>query len=423
MKKYKYYHIFVPGGMPENTYNPREELGLEGKLKSISNSSKLTVITGLTKSGKTVLVNKMYPRDNAIWFDGGAYSNEEEFWGNIADQLEVSTTITKSKGNTTKTGLKGIIKGQIGFPFITGVGGAAETSIDKTKAESTGGSRTVSSKASAIKVLRATKKTVVIDDFHYIPREDQGVLVRAFKSLVFDGVPIILIAIPHRRYDSVKVEREMTGRIEHLEVPAWSMDELKKIPSEGFPLLNVSIKDNIQEKLARESFGSPHLMQEFSRRLCEVNLIEETLDTLTDINLIDEKRLFEYVAENSCRHIFEKLKKGPRQRKDRIQRKLKNGHTVDIYGVVLYALVHIRPGIETLEYEIVRSAIRDIIDDKLPQSWEISRVLSEMAKISLNDESSTPVIDWEKDEKLLHITDPFFAFFLKWANFDEAQIG
>ncbi len=34
-----------------------------------------------------------------------------------------------------------------------------------------------------------------------------------------------------------------------------------------------------------------------------------------------------------------------------------------------------------------------------------------MSKIAISDESSTPVIDWEKEEKVLHITDPFFAFF------------
>jgi len=37
-----------------------------------------------------------------------------------------------------------------------------------------------------------------------------------------------------------------------------------------------------------------------------------------------------------------------------------------------------------------------------------------MAKISANDESSTPVLDWDKEERILHVTDPFFAFYLRW---------
>jgi hypothetical protein len=31
-----------------------------------------------------------------------------------------------------------------------------------------------------------------------------------------------------------------------------------------------------------------------------------------------------------------------------------------------------------------------------------------------SDEASTPVLDWEQNEQKLHVTDPFFAFFLKW---------
>jgi hypothetical protein len=37
-----------------------------------------------------------------------------------------------------------------------------------------------------------------------------------------------------------------------------------------------------------------------------------------------------------------------------------------------------------------------------------------MAEIASSDEASTPVLDWEKGDRKLHITDPFFAFFLKW---------
>ncbi|HVR90534.1 MAG TPA: hypothetical protein VHG29_05515 [Novosphingobium sp.] len=38
-----------------------------------------------------------------------------------------------------------------------------------------------------------------------------------------------------------------------------------------------------------------------------------------------------------------------------------------------------------------------------------------MAEIASKDEMSVKVLDWDKEEQILHITDPFFAFFLKWA--------
>jgi hypothetical protein len=74
----------------------------------------------------------------------------------------------------------------------------------------------------------------------------------------------------------------------------------------------------------------------------------------------------------------------------------------------------LRPGVETIGYEPLRASIRSILDDELPQAHEVSRVLEHMAKISSTADTSVPVIDYEKDERKLHITDPFFAFFLRW---------
>jgi hypothetical protein len=73
-----------------------------------------------------------------------------------------------------------------------------------------------------------------------------------------------------------------------------------------------------------------------------------------------------------------------------------------------------KPGLVSIEYEDLRAAIRNISAADIPQLHEIARVLKHMSTIASTDESSTPVIDFEEDEKKLHITDPFFAFYLRW---------
>ena len=112
--------------------------------------------------------------------------------------------------------------------------------------------------------------------------------------------------------------------------------------------------------------------------------------------------------------VFDKLAKGPRQRSDRKPRPLVSGGTADIYRVVLLALARLAPGMEKVDYESLRAAIRETLSSEIPQSHEVSRVLEKMAEIASSDEASTPVIAWDKDEQELHVTDPFFAFFLKW---------
>ena len=135
-------------------------------------------------------------------------------------------------------------------------------------------------------------------------------------------------------------------------------------------------------------------MQEFCRKICFLSGIKETASPPRVINPdFRYEQIYADVAQDLGKNIYDKLARGPRQRSDRLQRRLKSGKEADIYKVVLIALADMQPGVETIEYEPLRSSIRNILDDDLPQAHEVSRVLEQMAKISATDESSVPVID------------------------------
>lgn len=411
----RYQDIFVPGGFPRHTYNPRVELQLEQKLgEAKDNLCKLVTITGQTKSGKTVLARKIFLPEETVWVDGGTVSEEGDFWQVIIEQMDLfqSTGNETTQGTTTKVGGKG--KAETNFLVAKG-SGEISGEIGKTRGSTTSSSRTLSSRVVALSGLRASKIPIVVDDFHYIPRAMQGGIVRALKPLIFEGLPVVIIAIPHRRYDALKVEKEMTGRISPIEIPPWSETELEFIPRTGFNLLNYSIPDDLSRQLASQAIGSPHLMQDFCRGISKLlQITHEGKLSILNVAVDQLETVFRDVAETIGRPIFEKLARGPRQRTDRLQRELKDGQTVDIYQLVLHGLAHIRPGLVSIEYEELRTAIREVSGAQIPQLHEVSRVLKHMSTIAATDQSSTPVIDFEEEEKKLHITDPFFAFYLRW---------
>lgn len=407
----KYTEVFVPGGFPRHTYNPRGSRALENRLEECTeNLCKLVTVTGHTKSGKTVLTRKVLPPEDSIWIDGGAVADAEDFWSVIVEALELFQGASETSDDGTETTISGKAKAGANLLVAKGEG---EVGVSLAQGRSMGRSRTrsVSSQVSALKGLASTMTPVVIDDFHYLPKSLQGTVVRALKRLIFDGLPVVVIAIPHRRYDAVKVEREMTGRIRGIEIPEWDNDELGHIPKVGFPLLDLKLEDHSVDRLNAEALGSPHLMQEFCRAIAKRHA-EITGEIHIEKDVLDE--LFREIAETIGRPIFEKLARGPRQRTDRVPRKLKSGEDVDIYQLVLHGLAHLKPGLVTLEYEELRAGIRDVIDGQLPQLHEVARVLKHMAKIAATDQSSTPVIDFEESEKKLHVTDPFFAYYLRW---------
>lgn len=412
----RYQDVFVPGGFPKHTYNPRATLQLEQRLReSRENLCKLVTVTGQTKSGKTVLTRSILPREECVWVDGGTVSEEDDLWAVVLEQLNIFQTTENQTAKDITATIAG--KGSAGADFLVAKGSAEiGGELSNTRSQSRTGSRSVSSRVAALQGLRNAKVPIVIDDFHYLPKETQGDVVRALKQPIFDGLPVVIIAIPHRRYDAVRVEKEMTGRIMSIEVPAWSKDELTFIPKKGFGLLDIPFDSTLADRLAAEAIGSPHLAQDFCRTLCRTS---DASDGRTPVSKVEIDRVFRDVAETIGRPIFDKLAKGPRQRSDRIQRELKDGQVVDIYELVLHALAHLRPGLVSLEYEDLRTAIREVSATQIPQLHEVARVLKHMATIAAHDQSSTPVIDFEEDEKKLHITDPFFAFYLRWGQLND----
>jgi len=352
-----------------------------------------------------------------IWVDGGAVGSENDFWSYILEKINGYTDIGSEDTRESVYGIDGSLEAEGGVPLVAKGKGQLGSRFDRTRGRRQSRSLSLSPRAAAVSQLQNTRIPLIIDDFHYLDRSFQGKIIRALKSLIFEGIPVILIAIPHRRYDAVKVEREMTGRLEPIAVPTWEPDELVQIASEGFPLLNIDASHKVYDRLVAESYGSPHLMQEFCLALItSMHGIEETVPKTSTISSVPDE-LFSQVAAHTGKVIFDKLAKGPRQRRDRIQRQLKDGGAADIYEVTLMALAKLRPGLETINYEVLRSSIREIVvAENVPAVHEVTRVVEKMVEIAADDEASTPVMDWEREDRRLHITDPFFAFYLKWGS-------
>lgn len=411
----RYQDIFVPGGFPRHTYNPRTALQLEDRLREVKeNLCKLVTITGQTKSGKTVLTRRVLPQEDAIWIDGGTVAAEDDFWQVINDQLNLFQTTQQSEQSGSDSALEA--KGKAGANFLVVKGdGEIGGKMGRSQSSGTSATRTVSARVTALKGLGESSTPLVIDDFHYLPRPMQASIVRALKPLIFDGQPVAIIAIPHRRYDALKVEKEMTGRISPIEIPMWSFDELRYIPVTGFGLLKYRLQQSLLGRLEQEAIGSPHLMQDFCRGICR-QLGLTAADELTELSVAEAQveAVFRDVADTIGRPIFEKLARGPQSRTDRIQREMTGGRRGDIYELVLVALAHLRPGLVSIEYDDLRAAVRSVSVGSPPQLQEVARVLKHMATIAATDQSSTPVIDFEEEEKKLHVTDPFFAFYLRW---------
>lgn len=390
--------VFVAGGLPTVTYVGREELDLESELRAeVVEGFKIVCVTGPTKSGKTVLCRRTLGNDNCIWISGGQIQDSKDCWEQLIGKIGLTLEETITEKSSVSGGIKALLQW-------------------KAKVESGSTYRlTQSMKSEALSYARETGLTLLVDDFHYMPEIVQREFVRAVKNEVFDGLRVVLIAVPHYAFSAINVASEMEGRFAQIEIPKWKIDHLKKIATLGFSELKIEIEDAIVGKLASESFGSPLLMQRFCLRLCFSYEIEETLKTSKNIDPTDAKlnSIFKNVAKHFGLPAYRKLLAGPQSRKDRLQRQLRDSvGKADIYQCILYAIAKTGPR-PSIAYNEIRSTLQDLlVESDVPQKNQVTNAISHMVNIAKDKIEGEPVIDWADD--VLYLTDPFLMFYMRW---------
>ncbi len=426
---YKLRQVFSRG-MPTVTYVKRAHLGLEQELhKAVARGHAIIAVTGPSKCGKTVSRRTVIPDQAAVHVEGGQIGSEDDFWEAIRSHLEMP--ISESKAAAKQAGSSSGFGVSVGPSFAK-----ASLQVGENGASTRTDTRTFSGpqKGQLLRHLITTNDVLVIDDFHCIEGDVRARLVRSLKSAVFDGLSVVMLSVPYRAFDVLTAEAEMEGRFTHLSIPTWTEADLMKIGEQGFPALGLEVPPDVQERFARESLGSPLLMQSLCAQLCsEIDFFETTTKTRQlqsdDVNL-DE--LFRAVARDFGLPAFTKLSAGPQSRTDRNPRRLVNGRSGDIYEAVLAAVAYSGAS-EAITYDDLRSALRDVLVDTPPQKHETTRAIQYMCDIAKRmqikdalsrdqteslgtdlegNSTDIPTIDWQDDT--LQINDVFLRFYLQW---------
>lgn len=404
--------VFTPGGQPSVTYVGREHLDLEGALnKALNQGYALNVVTGPTKSGKTVLCTRVLASvGNYVSLEGGQIRSEADFWSHLAYKQNIAQSVTKESGHSESTEKHGGLSGGLAGIAHLDSGISATNSNTKSSSASYENVHILS----AIDRLIDNRTSLLIDDFHYIPSDVQKNIIQAFKGPIYRGLSVILLAVPHRAFDPITVEDEMQGRFRHIAIPEWSEEDLMHIPKLGFNALNVKCPKAMAERICRESFANPLLVQEICSELCATAGIFERCDKNTPLGQELLEPTMTNVADSKGFPKYRKLREGPQSRKDRQPRQLKEGGATDIYEAILMALARLGPQPRT-HYDELRAALRDLIEEgRVPQKNEVTAALSQMSRIAREKIEGEPPLEFVKDEDALVITDPFLLFFMKW---------
>jgi len=413
--KYNASDIFQPASFPEYTYVTRqvnERETYESKLRrAIQTKGMLSFVTGASKSGKTVLCHKVIEKDNLIEVSGSHIHVVEDFWIQIAEVLLLPIEVEVTSGANKEFAISAEMGAKAGIPFIADGSVKGGTVFKDTNINSTKEKQQRSIKQIIEYVIR-NNKVIVIDDYHYIDKSVQLSIARILKNEIFYGLRVVIISLPHRSDDAIRLNPDLNGRVRFIAIEQWAKDELVQIPQKGFSLLGLEIKSEIIELLGEESITSPQLMQQICLNIafdCADRAVQEIADRASICNVL--KGITE---DLQYENIIEKIILGPSHgREKRKQHILTDGSKHDIYYVLLRALAEDPPSV-AISMDQIQVRISSILADKenSPRRVDISNTLDQIQKILDHCGYKFEYMEWR--EQKLNVLDPLFLFYLRW---------
>jgi hypothetical protein len=405
--------VFVAGKQPTITYNPRDDRHLEREVRSyVAQPGKALSVSGPTKSGKTVLIDRLLPPDRAIWIQGSDLDQIASFWRAIVDGLDafdqVGQSLDEGASDENQLGV------QVGLPHA--INFTWSRSKGSTRNASRSGSRSRPLADVAREALTDAPYPVIVDDFHYVETSVKRAVARAVKTLI--GVThVILIAVPHEAFEAVRAEPDMDARIWQLRIQHWSTPELEFIARQGFDALNIiDPQEEVGRSLARASYGAPFLMQQLCYDYAISRGVTSTSpDPLTAVPPDDWDVFFRRIADRSVPGVFDRLARGPNPRgQQRIDRVVDDGRVTDVYGAILLAISKAGPRTTMRPTDIVR-ILELHLRQNVPTRQQIVASLGHMREIAMESRGTgDAALDFKNDE--LHMLDPFLSFYLRYGS-------
>ena len=398
--------VFKPGTYPEHTYVNRisddKMFSYEERLNmALALEGFLVCITGPSKTGKTVLCEKVIGLDNIVSLNGNDFEKSGNFWGAIAIKAGIPLSGIQGSTNT------------VNMP---------SESIMQTTTQSY-----VVNKDAVVKYFIDNDKVLVLDDFHYASDDMQYEAACQLKDVIRRNFKAVVISLPHRSDDPLRNNPDLNGRIQFIELEPWTDDELIQIPQKGFGKLNVEANQEILSQMTLESAASPQLMQYICFNL-SMAAKKQVIDVVTNDLLTLSCQIT--TVNLNCKAIVDYIKLGPSSRgQKRVKYELSDGRHVDIYELLLYIIAENPPHIRLALEEIKRRSdalvvgvsesphIRKGNSLNKPTLTKLKDALNKTQERLKQEKAFYNVIEWK--DGYLYVLESLFLFYVRWSNWKE----
>lgn len=251
----------------EYSYIDRGNLDREFK-KLLDRKQSHIAIRGASKAGKSWLRQRVMT-DPIVVQCRFQYTTSDIYRDALA-RLDIRLEVEQT--TATKWGGKISAGGEAGWKLLAKVQGGGEASYAH---ESNAKDKVVGKDLSDLEfiaaLIRESGRTLVIEDFHYLPEAEQRKFAFDLKTLWDYRTLVVIVGVWISENMLITLNSDLSDRIEELSI-SWSSAELQQVLAKGCEALNLRMHPDVSALLSEISYGSVGLVQKLALRLIDDEL-------------------------------------------------------------------------------------------------------------------------------------------------------
>lgn len=402
------------------TYNyVSPSLGQERKLEScLESKGSLISLTGPSKSGKTVLAKQLLTEHHIALISCATIKTVGDFGRMVLSSVGAPEKRTSTKRRGGKVGAKVGIKGSLQLIGLLRGEASAEGSLESHREDSDTLEFPLDDLTAVGRLLVSQAKVLVLDDFHYAPKKLQRRLAEAVRVVTATGARCIVTTTSLRRDVLTRANKDLQGRVDSVHLKYWSPQDLESIAREGFSVLKVQFPVALIRRFAEDAVGSPQLMQLICHQLCRVLSIKGVSRTPLTLNPTEPEiadafdRAGRTVDYTNLAMALENRDRGRRQPSYVFRDGSSGGPVRAVFHALCTGAPHLQIDVNTL----TKRCEAVIIGGRAPSVATVAEVCAHLHAVGHDNRPENPPFDWESESMRLELVDPYFFFFLKYAD-------
>ncbi len=410
MTKIKISEVFRTTGQPTITYAKRENGINELQIQSVLNSGgRLCLLTGPSKTGKTTLYKRVIQEINKkpLTIRCDNQLDPESFWKQALETIDfnrISSIVNDKSGE-----ISGEITGKFGWAWLANLIGETKVGVKGSMSESEIREK-ILAKASPqhlIPILKFCPIVLVVEDFHYLTSECQQTIFQQWKAFIDEEVSVIVVGTTHHAFDLARANKDLVGRIVHIETKAWTPKDLSSIVNQGFEHLGIQDSlSTISTTISNSAVGLPIIVQDVCSTLfTQKGIFEIEKDSGITFGKSDVFQALHSVALTSySQHLtpYNRLANGPR----------KKARKYNTYELILMCFAK-DPVMSSLDRHEIDKRLKELsTKETLPPAQSINSTLNALE--NFQSSNKLELLEWSLSDQKLYILDLTFLFYLRW---------